>query len=119
MKQPEWVEGLFSAIDAMDTQRFLGFLDEDATFRFGNQPPLHGKEAIGKGVDGFFETIGGCRHHIAKTWSDHDTTICKGEVSYTRKDGSEIMLPFANIFGMNGEQIREYSIYIDITPLYA
>jgi ketosteroid isomerase-like protein len=42
-----WLRQLFAAVDAKDTQHFVGFLAEDATFRFGNQPAVRGRAAIG------------------------------------------------------------------------
>ena len=44
--------------------------------------------------------------------------ICEGETTYTRHDGTQITLPFANVFELEGELISTYKIYADIGPLY-
>jgi ketosteroid isomerase-like protein len=111
--------GLFAAIDAKDTQAFLGFLAEDAVFRFGSAPAVHGRKAIAAAVGGFFGTIAACSHEISHTISDGSTLVCEGNVTYTRADGSCITLPFADILEYEGELIRDYKIYMDISPLYA
>ena len=111
--------GLFAAIDNKDTASFLQYLTEDAVFRFGSAPPVHGREAIGAAVDGFFGTIAGCRHVISHSFGDGTTLLCEGEVTYQRHDGSEITMPFANILEYEGDLIADYKIYIDIGPLYA
>ena len=50
-------EKLFASIDAMDTESFLGFIHEDATFRFGSSPAVKGRAEIGAAVGGFFSSF--------------------------------------------------------------
>ena|SRR5712692_4422140 len=119
MENPTWVTQLFQSIDAMDTKRLLGFINNDAQFRFGNAPAVLGKAAIGQAVDGFFTTIKAIKHRLLSTWTHPDSVICQGEVTYTRHDNSQLTLPFVNIFGMKANLVKDYLIYIDITPLYA
>ena len=110
--------GLFAAIDANDAASFVSYLTEDAVFRFGSAPPVTGREAIREAVDGFFSSIAGCRHTIGNSLGTGDTLVCEGEVTYRRHDGSELTLPFADVFEYDGDLIAHYKIYMDITPLY-
>lgn len=119
MESPAWVRQLFQSIDAMDTNKFLNFINNDAQFRFGNAPPVVGKDAIGQAVDGFFATIKAIKHRLLNTWTHPDAVICQGEATYTRRDNSQLTLPFVNVFGMKGNLIKDYLIYMDINPLYA
>ncbi len=112
------LDALFSAIDAMDLDRFLACLTEDAEFRFGSAPPVHGRTAINEAVGGFFASNAGLTHRLDKTLSSGDTLVCEGEVTYTRHDGSRITLPFANVFETEGDLISHYKIYADVGPLY-
>ena len=74
--------------------------------------------AVGRGaVAGFFASVKGMKHVLLGTWEHPDAVIVQGEVTYTRPDDSEVTLPFANIWRMQGELIDDYLIYIDITPL--
>jgi hypothetical protein len=118
MTQPAWIQQLFRSIDAMDTNTFITFLADDSQFKFGNAPPAVGKEAVYQAVDGFFKSIKGIRHTILKTWDRPDAVACQGEVTYTRLDDSEITLPFVNVFGMKGNLIKDYLVYIDVAPLF-
>ena len=52
-------------------------------------------------------------------WSSGPTLVCEGEVTYRRHNGTEITLPFTDIFEYDGDLIAQYKIYIDIGPLYA
>lgn len=109
---------LFASIDAMDTESFLSFIAEDATFRFGSAPAVKGHAEIGAGVGGFFTTIAALQHDVQRTVVDGNAVVCEGEVTYTRHDGSKITLPFVNVFEVAGGLISLYRIYIDVGPLY-
>ena len=98
---------LFAAIDSKDTTAFLDFLTEDARFRFGSAPAVSGRQAIADAVGGFFESIAGLEHRVDMATREGSTLVCEGEVTYTRHDGSKIALPFADVFGMNGERIAD------------
>ena len=111
--------GMFTAIDTKDGAAFVSYLTEDAVFRFGSAPPVRGRDAIQAAVEGFFETIAACSHDISNTLRQDDTLACEGVVTYTRHDGSEIALPFTDIFEYEGSLIAHYKIYIDIGPLFA
>ena len=113
------IDELFRAIDSMDVNKFVTFLTEDAQFKFGNNPPVVGKEAIKKTVEEFFSSINSSSHKIINTWTHTDTVVCQGEVTYTRKDNSKVTIPFVNIFGLKENLVKDYQIYIDISPLYA
>lgn len=123
---PEAVEGagdylteLFAAIDSKDSDRFVGFLTEDARFRFGSAPVVEGRDAIRDAVEQFFGSIQALEHRVDRVVESGSTLVCEGEVTYTRHDGSSIGLPFADVFEMSGERIADYKIYMDINPLFA
>jgi ketosteroid isomerase-like protein len=111
--------GMFAAIDTKDGTAFVSYLTEDAVFRFGSAPPVQGRDAIQAAVEGFFTTIAGCSHDIANSLRQDDTLVCEGVVTYTRHDGSEIALPFTDVFEYEGSLVAHYKIYIDIGPLFA
>jgi ketosteroid isomerase-like protein len=110
---------LHDAIDAMNADAFCAWLTPDALFRFGNHPPVVGQAAIHAAVTGFWGTIEASRHHLVRLWSDGDDVAVQGEVTYTRKDGGRLTLPFVNVFRLRDGRICEYRIHIDNAPLYA
>jgi limonene-1,2-epoxide hydrolase len=112
------LEQLFAAIDSKDTDGFLSFLTEDASFRFGSAPAAQGHEAIRAGVDGFFASIVGSKHAISNVLTKGDTLVCEGTVTYLRHDDVELAIPFTDVFELAGPKICNYKIYIDISPLY-
>ena len=114
-----WVDRLFGTVDAMDSKKFVSFLTEDARFKFGNADAVEGKEKIEQAVAGFFGTIGGLHHDVLNVWEHPGVVVTELKVTYTRKDGRKVAVPCVNVFGMQGDKIKEYKIFIDISPVYA
>jgi ketosteroid isomerase-like protein len=110
---------LFKAIDAFDTETFLSFLSDGAVFRFGNMPPVAGKDNIRPFLEGFFQSIKAIRHDQVEVWEQDDVKLMNGRVTYTRHDGSRLTVYFANTFKMEGDRIGEYLIFVDTSRLYA
>lgn len=116
---PAWATKLFATVDGADGAGFVAFLAEDAVFRFANGPEVRGREAIRAAVDGFWASIRGSRHQVLRFWQDASTAAADGFVTYTRLDGTEVTVPFADVFVFRGDRIAEYLIYIDLAPLFA
>ena len=119
MSQPAWLEKLFTTIDAKDTEGFVAFLTEDAVFRFGNGAPVQGKRAVGEAVAGFFAGVKSLRHTVRESWSHPDAVVMHGDVTYTRHDGSQLSVPFANVFKVDGTLVREYLVFADVSALWS
>lgn len=110
---------LFGAVDAMDAQGFSRYFTDDARFRFGNAPTLTGRAAIASSIKDFFSGLQGLRHEINDVWEQDDVVVSEVEVTYTRKDGSEVHLPAATIARCKDDLMRDYRIYMDVNPLFA
>ena len=113
----DWMKRLFAAIDNKDADGFVSFLSEDACFRFANAPVICNKKDIRNAVALFLSGIKSLRHSISGVWEQDNVVICEGEVKYTRHNGSELALPFVDIFRMNGDLIADYRVYMDISAL--
>ncbi len=118
MTTPTWVTTLFHALDAFDADTFASFLTDEASFVFGNAEPVRGKLAIRTVVAGFFTSISAIRHDLLETWTISQEVICRGAVTYTRHSGSQLRVPFANIFKLRNGLIQDYLIYVDNSQLY-
>ena len=121
MNNPQWVTDLFASIDAMDSTKFVSFIDDGGTFTFANNPTMNGREAIFAMVDGFFKSIKAIHHTNLQTYitADGATVFTSGTVDYTRHSGSHLVVNFCNRFNMKGEKIFNYDIFIDNSTLYA
>ena len=117
MKTQEWWKELFVSIDSRQTRKFVGFLSEDAMFRYGSNPEVHGREAIAATVDYVFTTFRASLHELQRHWEVADCRIAQGIVTYTRLDDAKVSLPFCNVLTMRGEIASRYEIFVDPTPL--
>jgi ketosteroid isomerase-like protein len=103
----------------MDTDKFCDFLTENARFRFSNAEAVEGREQIRQAVAGFFASIKGLRHTVDDFVEQDGAVVCRGEVTYTRKDSSTVTYPFMNFFRLDGDRVSDYQIYVDASGLYS
>ncbi len=113
------IKDLFKSIDEMDVDSASSFYSDSMKFTFGNMPTIEGKENVKEMVSGFFAGIAGIAHALIETIEKDDTIILRGTVTYTRKDDSQLTVPFCNVFKMEKEKIQEYSTYVDTSELFA
>ena len=69
-------------------------------------------------IQRFFNSIKTLEHSVNDVWHTDDAIVSHGIVTYTRHDDSTLTVPFANIFKMKGERIKDYLIFADISELY-
>jgi ketosteroid isomerase-like protein len=113
------VAAIFADIDAFDPDKFVAHLTPDATFRFANADPVTGRAAVKEAVTGFFSSIAGLTHHILNVYEVGDIVIAQIDVEYRRLDGKSVTVPNADILVFDGDLVRDWQIYIDVTPVYA
>lgn len=116
---PSWLTAMFAAVDVFDLDTFLTFLSPECELRFGNAPSIYGHEAIRQAIGGLFAGIKGISHQNLEAWVNPDTTICSGHVTYVRHDDSTLTVPFAVIFRLDRDLVRQYLIYVDNSQLFA
>jgi ketosteroid isomerase-like protein len=114
----QWIDELFKAIDAKDSERFASFIAADGTFLFGNAPPVRGRNAIRDAVAGFFASVRGLSHQVQSVSEENGKVWSRGVVTYVRHDGSSLSAPFCNYFEMGDGGVRHYQIYVDVSALY-
>lgn len=118
MQGPGRFEGLFAAIDAGDVDGFMDWLAPDCSFVYGSSEPVRGPEAVRAAVEGFLAGFAAVSHRVNASWEVGDAAITEGAVTYSRRDGTSLTLPFCNVFHLAEEgRIRDYRIYIDPTQL--
>jgi ketosteroid isomerase-like protein len=113
------IAAIFADIDAFDPDKFVAHLTPNAKFRFANADPVTGREAVKEAVTGFFSSIDGLTHHILNVYESGETVIAQIDVEYRRKDGKSVTVPNADILVFDGDLVRDWQIYIDVTPVYA
>ncbi len=110
---------LFTDIDSMEPERFAAHLARDATMRFGNAEPIHGRDAIRDAWASFCRDINGVKHALVEQWTIGDATIVEANATYTRRDDTQVTVPVVTIYRERDGEIDDYRIYIDLAPLFA
>lgn len=113
------IEAIFADIDTLDPANLVRHLTEDVEFRFANNEPMVGRDAVNEGVAGFLSTIAGMRHNIRDVYTDGDTVITRIDIDYVRHDGKTVTVPNADILTFEGDLVKDWRIFIDLTPVYA
>jgi hypothetical protein len=119
MSSREYFDQMFTQLETLDARAFAERFTEGGVFRLGNLDPVHGKGAIEQFAGGFFSAISGIHHGVDNCWTIGDRAITSGTVTYTRKDGSSLSVPFAVIARFEGEKLAEFQTYADASKLFA
>lgn len=96
------------------------FISRNGKFRFSNQPPAVGKQAVRDGLAQFFETIQAMHHENTGLWlgEDGNSAVWEADVVYTRKNGTQVTLHGASILRSRNDQIYDFRMNMDISPVY-
>jgi ketosteroid isomerase-like protein len=114
------IRRFFEAVDSKDTDYLAHRFAEDVTFRFGNGDVVVGRPAVVATCEAFLASIAGIRHEIEHLWQVcTDRVVAVMTVHYERLDGGRVSLPCANAFHVRDDEISDYRIYMDITPVFA
>ena len=109
----------FDSTDRMDKDEFKSYFSQDATWTFGNNPPLVGTEALTAMASQFFSQLVSIKHELSLVLADQDHLMFDGYVSYHLiQSDKKITLPFACKMILSKNKIKHYMTYIDVSPLY-
>ena len=119
-----WIVEIFEAIDSMQVEKFASYFAQESLFRFGNAEAVSGPQAIKEANTTFFQSIAKLEHNITGIWHgewEHGSVVSvEANVTYTRKDGTQTApLPVTSTIRIQTDKIKEYRIFMDISPLFA
>lgn len=116
----EWVAAFTAAIDTRDVEKLVPFFAPDATFTYGNNPPMEGHEGIRAGIGAFYSGISGIAHTVPFQHRSSDGVLAvEFLTTYTRLDGGNVTLPGLGVFELADGLIQDYRVYADVTPVFA
>jgi len=115
-----WVLDLYEDVDAMDRERIGRWLSATYEVRYGNNPPIRGREDALDSSERFWATIRSMRHDIREVVIDGNRAVVLADVTYVRLDGNSITMPVATYVRRSGErEIDRLQVYADLSPLYS
>ena len=116
----QWVRNYFKTVDTLDAEAIASHFTDEGAFWFSNQPPAEGKQAVRNALIEFFATIGAMHHENTGLWlgDDGDSAVWEADVTYTRKNGTQVTLPCASILRSSNDKIYDFRMNMDISPVY-
>ena len=115
----QWLETTYDALDAKDVDAFVGQLTPGAELRYGNGTPVAGRVAIRDALNEFFGAIDSVSHAFTSQLRVDDTLVIEQMVTFTRHDGSAVMLPASSVFELTEGKADRVQTYIDVSPVFA
>ncbi|MGW4525484.1 nuclear transport factor 2 family protein [Amycolatopsis sp. NPDC004378] len=119
MSHEELVRALCAAVDAGDAESFASWFTDDATYVFGNNPPLTGRAAITAATAGAAGALPWVRHVVDQVAAVGDQLFCRFTVETAAPDGTPLALPCVTVIRLAGDRVRDYRVHMDLTPALA
>ena len=113
----EWVWAYFQDVDTLVPSKVIQHYTEDGQFYFANNLPAQGKAAIEKMLAEFYSNLQAISHRNVGLWLGDNSAVFEAEVTFTRKDGSQIILPAASILRRRGTQVYDFRMDMDASPV--
>lgn len=112
-----WVWAYFKDVDTLQPDKVTQHYTEDGQFRFANNPPAQGKAAINQLLADFYANLQAISHRNVGLWLGDNSAVFEAEVTFTRKDNSQIMLPCASILRRRGTKVYDFRMVMDVSPV--
>lgn len=114
---PDWITAYFEEVDRMDPEALVRWYHDDATFRFANQPPAEGIDAIRSLLAQFYGSIRSMHHEPEGIWSDASSGVLEASVSFVRPDGQEVVVPAVSVLRVRDGLVSDFRFVMDPAPL--
>ena len=114
----QWVEETYDALDAKDVDAFVARLTPGAEVRFGNGAPVEGRVAVRDAFSELFRAIDTVSHAFTSQLRVDDTLVIEQMVTFSRRDGTAVMLPAVTIFELTDGKADRMQTYIDVSPVF-
>jgi limonene-1,2-epoxide hydrolase len=109
------VHAMCAAADAADGETFASFFSDAATYRFGNFAPISGRDAIAAATTGTVDAIWPIRHEVDQIAAVGSQLFCRFTI-HASAPGGDVALPCVTVIQLDGEQIVDYRVHMDIGP---
>ena len=115
----DWIEATYEALDVKNVDAFVAQLTPGATVQFGNGRPIAGRVAIRDAFGEFFDAIGAMSHAFTSHLRVDDTLVIEEMVTFTRQDGTTVVIPAATVCELSQGKADRMQTYIDVSPVFA
>ena len=118
--QVQTVETLFEAMKKQDWATIKSCLTEDVLYRVGSSEPVYGYESVEKYLSSLYEQVKFEGADVRQVLEPQGQVIFEMDTHYLRlADNHSISFACTDILRMQGNKIREWRVYVDLSPMYA
>lgn len=114
----EMVRRMCAQVDAGDAEGFASWFRGDATYRFGNGAPMIGRQAIRDATAGAANALPWVRHSVDQVAEVGDQLFCRFTIHTEAPDGQEVAMPCVTVIWMEGDEVVDYRVHIDLAPAF-
>jgi len=114
-----WYETFYGAMEAKDIDAVCGMCTEDTRVQFANHETVTGRDAVKEVMLHFWGTIERMHHGFTHVLESGDQAVLEADVTYTRLDGSSVVIKSGTVIRRQDGLIADQRIYVDLTPLFA
>jgi limonene-1,2-epoxide hydrolase len=120
-EQLEAIKQLSEYVLKEDWDQVKRFLTDDLLYKVGSGEPQYGKDAVANFLSSVFKTTAKLEgHDVRKIWDEPGIVAIEMDANYRRlKDNKLVKVACCDIYRMRGNQVYEWRVYADGTPLYA
>ena len=119
----------YACVDSLDARGFSECFSEDIWVRFGNQPPISGRESAYSAFHSFFQRLASLTHEMTHEWRTDGTPegtalLLESNVTYVTDNGGTCTVPANTSWRLREdadgvEKAHWVQIYVDLAPLHA
>lgn len=115
----QMVHEMCAAVDAGDAKSFAAWFADDATYTFGNNGTLVGRDAIVAATAGAADALPWVHHVVDQVAEVGDQLFCRFTIETEAPDGTALALPCVTVIRLEDARVVDYRVHMDITPALA
>lgn len=119
-EQLDAIKELSECVLKENWEKVKTFLTDDLMYKVGSSEPRYGKDAVSDFLASTFKTTAKLESHdIRKIWEEPGMIAIEMDANYRRvRDNRLVKVACCDIYRMRGNQIYEWRVYADGTPLF-
>ncbi|MGC5172751.1 nuclear transport factor 2 family protein [Microbacterium sp. DT81.1] len=115
-----FLENYYDAMETNDPARYSAYYAEDITLTFGNEAPIHGRQAVTEAFDGVLSRFRSLQHELVNVWSEAAGVVIFESIgTWNLHGGESVSVPACSVFTIRGDRLTDLRIYVDNGPVFA
>ncbi len=112
-----WIADYFTMVDRLNPEELVTWYTEDGSFRFANQPPAQGKNAMIAALKQFYSLVKSMHHEKTGCWTDDHSGAWEAIAHFETNDGRKVSLPAVSTLRVRDGLICEFRFVMDASPI--